>query len=69
MITVTKKQNQLFDDVCKFRVASYPLQDRHCFNDDWIISIEEDILSNHGYEYEDYQEWKDEDQNLIKVIG
>ena len=53
---------QFFEELCKFRVASYPLQDRHFIKDDWIVGLEEDMLNYLGYDYEDYQEWKDNTQ-------
>ena len=51
-------KEELFKSICKFRVGSYPLQDLNIIKDDWIVGFEENILSTHGYEYEEYQEWK-----------
>tara|TARA_B100001093_G_C25994108_1_gene662755 strand:+ start:56 stop:226 length:171 start_codon:yes stop_codon:yes gene_type:complete len=53
-------KEELFEIICKFRIGSYPLQDRNIIADEWIVGIEENILSAHGYEYEDYQEWREE---------
>ena len=51
-------KEELFESICKFRIGSYPLQDRNIIADNIIVEIEENILSAHGYEYEDYQEWR-----------
>ena len=56
---------KFYEELCKFRVASYPLQDRHFIKDDWIVGLEEDMLNNLGYDYEDYQEWKSNTQEYM----
>ncbi len=49
---------KLFGILCKFRVASYPIQDLHLLKDDSIVSYEEQWLNFFGYDYEEYQNWK-----------
>ena len=53
------KKIDLFESICKFRIASYPIQDLHLMKDDWIVAMEEEWLSRFGYDYEEYAEWKD----------
>ena len=54
---MTNKE-KLFNAVLKFRIGSYPLQDINLMKDDWIVYTEENILSNFGIDYQEYQEWK-----------
>ena len=49
---------KLFGILCKFRVASYPIQDLHLLKADWIVAMEEEWLSRFGCDYEEYQGWK-----------
>ena len=56
---------EFYEELCKFRVASYPLQDRYLIKDDWIVSMETDMLNHYGYDYEDYQEWKGNTQEYM----
>ena len=51
-------KEKLFESICKFRVGSYALQDLNIIKDDFIVGLEENILSAHGYEYEEYHERK-----------
>ena len=55
-----KSQNnsELFNSLIKFRIGSYPLQDLGLIKDDWIVSVEENLLSELGLEYEEYDAWK-----------
>ena len=48
---------KLFDDISKFRVASYPIQDLHLLKADWIVAMEEEWLSHFGYDFEEYDRW------------
>ena len=49
---------EFFENVCKFRNATYPIQDLYLLKDDWIVAMEEEWLSHFGYDYEEYQNWK-----------
>ena len=55
---------ELFEKLCDFRVASYPLQDVQLIKDDWIVGMEEEWLYRFGYDYEEYQEWKSEGKDI-----
>ena len=52
------KKIDLFESICKFRVANYPIQDLHLMKDDWIVAMEDEWLSHFGYDYEEYADWK-----------
>ena len=56
-----KEKEELFESILKFRISSYPLLDINIIDDDWIVAIEEQWLYHFGYEYEEYQDWKDSD--------
>ena len=51
-------KEKLFNSIVKFRIGSYPLQDMHLIQDDWIVHLETDILSNFDIDYQEYQDWK-----------
>ncbi len=55
---------ELFEKLCEFRVASYPLQDIQLIKDDWMVSLEEQWLWRVGYNYEEYQEWKSKGKDI-----
>jgi|TARA_B100000242_G_scaffold284156_1_gene247143 hypothetical protein len=48
---------ELFEKISNFRVASYPLQDMKIFSDDFIVSVEENVLMKHRFSFDEYQEW------------
>jgi hypothetical protein len=50
---------RVFESILKFRIASYPLLDEDIVSDEWIVAIEEQWLYRFGYDYEEYQYWKD----------
>ena len=56
-------KTELFESICQFRVGSYALQDLNIIKDDFIVGLEEKILSTHGYEYEEYQEWRESNES------
>ena len=56
-------KEKLFEAVVKFRIGSYPLQDINLMKDDWIVQLEEDILSNFDIDYQEYQDWKSGEEN------
>lgn len=49
---------EFFENVCKFRNATYPIQDLYLLKDDWITGMEQEWLSHFGYDYEEYADWK-----------
>ena len=57
----------LFQDLVKFRIASYPLQDRNLLKDDYICGIEERILFKEGIMYDEYQNWLREEESIEEV--
>lgn len=63
------KKLDLFQDLVKFRIGSYPLQDRNFLKDDYICNIEEGILMSQGIMYEEYQDWlREEEYESIEEV-
>lgn len=49
---------EFFENLCKFRNATYPIQDLYLLKDDWIVAMEDEWLCHFGYDYEEYGDWK-----------
>ena len=55
--TRNKTQEDVFHALLGIRVGFYKLMDLNVWKDDWTVSIEDDLLSQTGFDREEYQDF------------
>ena len=58
---------EFFENLCKFRNATYPIQDLYLLKDDWIVAMEDEWLCHFGYDYEEYGDWKNLGEDISNL--